>query len=397
MLYRSSVCGLRAPILKDGRLKTEDWFMRLAWFRPTAPDTADPLDDTARAIAGLVARHTCDLFDARRAADFVWMHARRPYDLPVYELDDTPDHQFIWGYLMHYPGVTFLRSRSLLSARAAALERDRRHDLDREIAFDTAVWPLLRAPTLASRSVVVAHAPLAAALAEDHPDACIRHLPPAVAAIAVADGPRPFTVGAIAPTVPQRQVIERAAQQVRDAGIQLTVVIDANAHLVLEASDAIVALHWPPGRATLADGWAALAAGRPVILFETLATSDWPAIDPQTGQPRSRPGLDAPVCVTVDPRDEQHSLALALRRLASDADMRTRLGQAGRLFWRMNAHPDLVVERLDALLQEAIRREIPPKPPDWPSHLSSDATELARDLLAPFGIDLDILRPRRAV
>ena len=53
-------------------------------------------------------------------------HARRAYDLHVYELDDTPGHQFIWPYVFHYPGLTLLRSLTLQASRTSALVRDGR-------------------------------------------------------------------------------------------------------------------------------------------------------------------------------------------------------------------------------------------------------------------------------
>ena len=61
-------------------------------------------------------------------------------------------------------------------------------------------------------------------------------------------------------------------------------------------------------------------------MLETEHTAGWPALDPQTWQPRGWTG-QPPVVVSVDPRDEEHSLSLALRRLASDAALRDALGR----------------------------------------------------------------------
>ena len=74
-----------------------------------------------------------------------------------------------------------------------------------------------------------------------------------------------------------------------------------------------------------------MAAGKAVITIETEATAEWPAIDPQTWRPRGLAVNDAPIAVTVDPRDEEHSLMLAIRRLrrtprcGSSLDARPRL------------------------------------------------------------------------
>jgi len=61
-----------------------------------------------------------------------------------------------------------------------------------------------------------------------------------------------------------------------------------------------------------------------VIVLETSHTADWPAIDPQTWGPRGV-GRDEPIVVSLDPRDEEHSLVLAIQRLSSDANLRAQL------------------------------------------------------------------------
>jgi hypothetical protein len=77
-----------------------------------------------------------------------------------------------------------------------------------------------------------------------------------------------------------------------------------------------------------------MAAGKPVIVFETLVTAGWAALDPQTWQPRGfgRESAD-PVAVSIDPRDEEHSLMLAIQRLSSDPGLRARLADAAQA-WR---------------------------------------------------------------
>ncbi len=90
--------------------------MRLAWFRP---DTAPDADDLAAVIDGLRETHDVHVVDARAAHDFVWQAAQGIFDLCVYELDDTPAHQYIWPYLLHYPGVLALRTSRLHDGRAS--------------------------------------------------------------------------------------------------------------------------------------------------------------------------------------------------------------------------------------------------------------------------------------
>jgi hypothetical protein len=70
-----------------------------------------------------------------------------------------------------------------------------------------------------------------------------------------------------------------------------------------------------------------MAARKPVIVLETTTTAEWPALDPQTWRPRGF-SSDPPIVVSLDPRDEEHSLVLAIQRLSTDAALRWRLGDA---------------------------------------------------------------------
>jgi hypothetical protein len=124
--------------------------MRLAWFKPHAPaHEAD--DDTALLIRALAPRHDVDVIEMSRAHDFVWQHARRPWDLCVYELGGSTAHQFIAAYAAHFSGIVLLRG----------LPR-----------YDQAL--------LSARVVVVPHEPVAQALADDYPGVRIRTLVPGV-------------------------------------------------------------------------------------------------------------------------------------------------------------------------------------------------------------------------
>ncbi len=298
--------------------------MRLAWFRPAFAGTSPPSpeasawQDTALLVRALHARHTIDLIDARRAHDFVWQQARTPVDLCVFELDDTPHHGFVAAYAVHYPGIVLLRGLP-------------RHDR------------ALRA----SRLVVVPHEPVARAVADDYPGTLVRTLVPGVE-------PLPNTAPAV-----------------------------------------VEALHWPPDGAALTYAMAGMAAGRAVIVFDGPETADWPSLDPQNWQPRdplerSRPysGYAAepgprpqrePICVSIDPRDESHSLRLARRRLWEDASLRARLGAAARAWWRRSATVEVASTGFEALLEEARALPVPA-----PTELR-DGTAKARRILSELG------------
>jgi hypothetical protein len=365
--------------------------MHIAWLRPTSVDGASPLDDTAALIDALRDRHTIDVFDERRAHDLVWLHARTPFHMCVYELDDTSAHQYVWPYLLRYSGIVLLRNVSMYRSRSRALERQqRRDDLARELEFSRR--PMLRAPLVASRAVGVAHRSIADALRIDYPEANIRHLPIGIRPITSSSPPaRAETTFGFLDTGDRRQVdvLRRAAQRARDAGAHVELLIDRDLH-ALHAADVVMALHWPTNGNPLADAIAVMASRRASVVFDTLETADWPSLDPQTWQPRAG-GSDRPICVSIDLRDEEHSLMLTMRRLAADGELRRALGEAAHAWWRREATVERASAAFESLLEEAVSLPPPPRPVDWPAHLTADGTERAREMLAELGVSVDFL------
>jgi hypothetical protein len=128
-----------------------------------------------------------------------------------------------------------------------------------------------------------------------------------------------------------------------------------------------------------------------VVVFDTTETADWPSLDPQTWRERRSMTADPPVCVSVDLRDEEHSLLLAVRRLTADAPLRHRLGAAGEAWWREHHAPGRVVASFGRLLEEARTTPPPPQPPGWPAHLRADGTARAREILSALDVTVDTL------
>ena len=325
--------------------------MRLAWFTPADVATRG---DRAALVRALAARHQIDVIDAAAAHDFVWQHARRPYDLCVYELDNTPAHQFIWPYLVQYPGVTRLHRLTLHSSRAQALEREQRlDDFAREFAFAhpgatapvlratrqiaPGAWPMIAVPLFASRITVVAHAAIEESLRADYPAARVRAITPGVDA---TDGSR---------------------------------------------DEIVMAAEWPVDGAPLVDALAGFAAGQPVVVFDCPETADWPSLNPQDWQPRSPA---TPICVAIDPRDEDHSRRLAISRLRQDAELRRALGTAAQTWWRTHATVVRASAAFDEVLEDARRCAALPLPDGWPAHLAADGLTRAREVLGQFGVQL---------
>ena len=366
--------------------------MRLAWFRP-ATHVPDQLDDTAALVGALGGEHEIAVIDEARAHDFIRLDFRTPFDLCIYELADTRQHAFVWPYLLHVPGVLRLRSLSLHDSRSEALQRQHR-ERDRALELTFGDWDLITAPVIASRMTVVSDAHAAARLQRAYPAARVRVAPLVIRGREsfFETGQRKMTpdpvchVGALDSS--RNALIQRALGRARDAGARLEPV-SGSAESVLENADIVIAVAWPPAD-ELTMALAGMAAGRAVIVLETEITAGLPALDPQTWQPRGWTG-QPPIVVSIDPRDEEHSLALALRRLSTDAQLRESLGAAAHEWWRQHATVDHAVQAWRSILAEAITATPPPRPSNWPRHLTANGTERARDLLGEIGATVDFL------
>jgi glycosyltransferase involved in cell wall biosynthesis len=165
----------------------------------------------------------------------------------------------------------------------------------------------------------------------------------------------------------------------------------------LRASDVCVCTRWPTSRETSASWLRCLAAGKPTISTDLVHTLDIPTLDPRDwsvldARLKSRPtdGTAAvgntpigPVGVSIDILDEDHSLRIAVHRLATDATLRTTLGNNARALWAERFRLATMV----AGYQEAIARALEMKIPDpetrpiLPLHLRSSGSEHAESLI----------------
>jgi glycosyltransferase involved in cell wall biosynthesis len=159
-------------------------------------------------------------------------------------------------------------------------------------------------------------------------------------------------------------------------------------------ADICLCLRWPTSRETSASWLRCLSAGKPTIINDLVHLVDVPTLDPRTWElleaRATRESLapadaDRAVAVSVDILDEDHSLELAMRQLASDADLRASLGHAARGYWEAEHTLELMHADYERVLAEAAATEPrDPPTPGLPAHLladySEEATALARDL-----------------
>jgi hypothetical protein len=332
--------------------------MRIAWFRANAPDASNLLDDTALLIDELRSSHDIDVVCAGDAHDFVWRQAQRRWDISVYELDNTPEHAFMWAYLLNYPGVVMLRSMDVMHLSAALFA-------SRSIVTSTAAGAdLLRAR---DANTHVRMAPLGVGISRD----------------AARDSGGPAKVLVADKRDRGGDVVGRALDRARQAGATFELLA---ADASVNAADIVVSPEWPPFRHVSTAVLAAMAAGKAVVTTEMDTTADWPAMDPQTWRPRGIAVSQPPIVVTVDPLDEEHSLMLAVRRLASDAALREQLGAAAHAWWKQHATAPHAAMAWNEILEEALGLSPPPRPDLWPKQFSEDGTELAREVLIELAV-----------
>jgi glycosyltransferase involved in cell wall biosynthesis len=466
--------------------------MRLAWFTPFAPVRSGISAYSAELLPLIAASHEVDVFveDAVwthwaervggkapiltrsgavaldgglslwRAHDFVPRHlsageGARAYDLIVYQLGNATCHEFMWPYLMRYPGLVVLHDGQLHHARAHALLRHGRkldyiaefRDAHPDAPEDLAqfvigglqgpvyyMWPLVSAVVRAARAVAVHNPRLADELREAFPEASIETIRMGVADTpqghARRDGPLRFAafglvtqekripqalralaaVGKVAPDARLTLVggttdhydvrAEAAALGVADRVDITGYVPDEELPAHLAAADVCICLRWPTARETSASWLRCLAAGKPTIVTDLTHLVDVPTLDPRTWSllhaRADAASVDKPptvadaVAVSIDILDEDHSLELAMRRLALDAPLRERLGAAARRYWEATATLPLMLEDYARVLANAAARPAPdPARIGLPAHLLEDHASHGRRIVAELGVPVE--------
>jgi glycosyltransferase involved in cell wall biosynthesis len=153
----------------------------------------------------------------------------------------------------------------------------------------------------------------------------------------------------------------------------------------IAAVDVALNLRWPTAREMSGPWLRALAAGKPTVIVDLLQTVDVPALDPRSWTHcGGRSSGEEAVAVAIDILDEDHSLRLAMRRLAEDEPLRRSLGDAAQRYWLRNHSPEAMHDDYERLMTMARERSAPA--PALPIHLLESGTGLLERLLKPFGV-----------
>jgi len=190
-----------------------------------------------------------------------------------------------------------------------------------------------------------------------------------------------------------------ALADVRRRGLEDRVTVTGYLATDSELTDCIAAcdvslnLRWPTAREMSGPWLRALAAARPTITIDLAHLVDVPSIDPRTWKvnallrspdPGSRTTDPDPVTIALDILDEDHSLRLAMRRLATDPALRTSLGAAGQRYWDREHSMPRMVDDYERVLTEAAA--LPAPNVELPAHLVDDGDRLLNELLSGFGV-----------
>jgi glycosyltransferase involved in cell wall biosynthesis len=305
----------------------------------------------------------------------------------------------------------------------------------------TYFWPMLRTLVESSRLVVVHNQWLADQISDAHPGSRVHVIsmgvPPSNASAGARAAVRArhkvsdeaVLVVAFGKVTPEKRIAEaiRALAAISDAvpnahlllagetveyfdpmaearavGVERKVsvagfVADADIDEYLAAADVCLCMRWPSSRETSASWLRCIAAGKPTITTDLIHTVDIPMLDPRSwnvSHAQSPEGRTAdPVGVSIDILDEDHSLKLAMRRLATDPRLRQMLGENALRLWGERFRLDQMTSSYLASIAAALAAPMP-EPSSrafLPPHLLDDGTGHAERVLRDAGLS-DALR-----
>ena len=299
----------------------------------------------------------------------------------------------------------------------------------------TYLWPMLRTVVESSRMVVVHNHWLANQLRERHPGTRIDVIEMGVPEFSPREGARHalrskygiqdeaivFTalgkvtaekrireairsLAAIAESAPEVRLLlagepvptydmraEARRLGVEDKVIFLGYLPEDMVDDVLVASDVTLCMRWPTSRETSASWLRCLAAGKPSIVTDLVHTADVPVINPRDWTVLAAGDSDRAVAVSVEMIDEADLLTFAMRRLARDGRMRTRLGVNARELWARRFQMNRMMSEYEHAITAALACAAPGAAAvaEQPPHLRDGGFAFTGELLREMRIPPD--------
>lgn len=180
---------------------------------------------------------------------------------------------------------------------------------------------------------------------------------------------------------------EIAGLSLADAVTVVEALDDDEFDEAIASVDVSLNLRWPTSLETSGPWLRSLALGRASVIVD-LAHQRLPVLDPRTWRRYSpcddlSAGADVrAIAVAIDILDEDHSLRLAMRRLAADPALRDRLGREARQYWEREHTVTRMIEDYERVIAATLSQPSPDV--TLPTHLRPDPERHARELVAAF-------------
>jgi glycosyltransferase involved in cell wall biosynthesis len=203
---------------------------------------------------------------------------------------------------------------------------------------------------------------------------------------------RLLLAGRLDPALRLPQQIE--ALELSDVTHVIESLDDSGFDHAIAATDVSLNLRWPTSLETSGPWLRSLSLGRATAIVDLVHQRDVPVLDPRTWRrhaPCEDLSTDADaraVAVAIDVLDEDHSLKLAFRRLATDRALREQLGRNARAYWLREHTVARMADDYERAIATARDREPPSLP--LPRHLRPDPAAFTGRLLESFDLSPDI-------
>ncbi len=410
----------------------------IAWFSPLPPTRSGIAAYSAELLPLLREDFRIDTFPETAAHDFVWRHRRHPYDLVVYQLGNAPCHDYMWAYLVRYPGLVVLHDAKLPHARSRRLlQSGRAEDFRREFRYDQPgaprdaaeyavaglggivyyLWPMVRVVIETARIVAVHNGLVAADLRDEHPDARIETIRMGVPAPggdaaardairrahAIPDDEIVFAMFGKMTAEKRPAAVLNALAALRQEGrnVYLLVVGDAGEYASLEDELGAAVVKdrvRVAGYVDDGDVGAYLAAADACLCLR------WPTADETSASwlrclaarratvitdLANLANVPRDAALRLDLLDEAGTLTSAMRRLAADPRAREAIADAGHAFWSAHHTMDAMAADYRRVLTLAASQPAP-QPAGLPEHFLDDYTSRAKELLKEVGVTVDL-------